>query len=100
MTTRGRILATVAAVLATWFAGLAAVAVLAEPTPTVIVFAPRQAAMASVVATGSDVLDIGRFFLLVRSERAGFVRRLYGAGAWLVLPMPEEGCLGPGPTLR
>jgi hypothetical protein len=72
-------------VLAVW-AAIAGFAALAEPTATVTVFGP-QATLTQVITT-SDVqlLNAGRGFVIVRGRAAGFVRALYSAGAWAVLP--------------
>ncbi|TGD94284.1 hypothetical protein [Methylobacterium nonmethylotrophicum] len=51
-------------------------------------------AVAIVAAAGGTLLRAGGAGLVVaRSDEAGFVRRLYGAGAWLVLdPAVAGGC--------
>lgn len=55
-------------------------------------------AAAIVTAAGGTLVRAGAAGLVVaRSSEAGFVGRLYGAGAWLVLdPVVAGGC-GPGP---
>ncbi|BCM85977.1 hypothetical protein [Methylobacterium indicum] len=55
-------------------------------------------AAAIVAAAGGRLVRAGPAGLVVaRSEAPGFVRRLYGAGAWLVLdPLVAGGC-GPSP---
>jgi hypothetical protein len=81
------------AVLALWFGGLALVALLAEPTATVIVIAPAATALHAALASDGDLLDAGSGFTIMRSARRGFVRDLYANGAWLVWPAIEGGCL-------
>ena len=72
-------------VLAIWMlvAGLAA---LAEPTSTVTAFGPQAKLLQAVHAADVELLDAGRGFMVVRGRTAGFVRTLYSAGAWAVLP--------------
>ncbi|KMO36527.1 hypothetical protein VQ02_15195 [Methylobacterium variabile] len=53
-------------------------------------------AAAIVAAAGGRLLGTGATGLVVaRSDEAGFVRRLYGAGAWLVLDPAVAGGCGP-----
>lgn len=82
-------------VAAIWFAGLAAVVVIAEPTRDVVVLGPPEISMTAVAAGPSLLLDAGRSFVLVRGVRDGFVRELYASGAWLVLPAMSGGCRAP-----
>jgi hypothetical protein len=53
---------------------------------------------AGLVATaGGDIVDFGRIadVVIAHSEKPGFVRALYRAGAWLVIdPVGLRGCLG------
>ncbi|MCF4128174.1 hypothetical protein [Methylobacterium sp. SyP6R] len=80
--------------------------------PLLVVAVPRSEAVAVlgrpgsgiaeaagiVAAAGGVLVRTGAAGLVVaRSSEAGFVGRLYGAGAWLVLdPVVAGGC-GPGP---
>jgi hypothetical protein len=91
----GRFVGSVLLVTAIWFAGLAAVVFLTEPTRDVIVLGPPEASMAAVATGPSLLLDAGRSFVLVRGVRDGFVRELYAGGAWLVLPAMSGGCRTP-----
>jgi len=72
-------------VLSIWMvvAGLAA---LTEPTSTVTVFGPQAQLMQAIRSSNVELLNAGRGFLIVRGRTAGFVRALYSAGAWAVLP--------------
>lgn len=89
-----RHLAAAFSVLAAWFGGLAALALVLEPTPSVLVLAPRAAAIRAAVQADATLLDVHTVASVARSQRQGFVRDLYAGGAWLVLPAPEGGCLG------
>lgn len=91
----GRFVGAAMLVAAIWFAGLAAVVFLAEPTRDVVVLGPPEASMAAVAKGPSLLLDAGRSFILVRRVRNGFVRELYAGGAWLVLPAMSGGCRPP-----
>lgn len=74
-----------------WFGGLAVAARAFEPTDTVIVIAGSESA---ALATAADValLDATDTFVTVAGRSRGFVRELYAAGAWLVLPAGGGGC--------
>jgi hypothetical protein len=78
-------------VLVIWtvVAGLAA---LAEPTSTVTVFGPPAKLVQAIRISDVDLIDAGRGFLIVRGRTAGFVKTLYSAGAWAVLPGGIGGC--------
>ena len=64
-------------------AGLAA---LAEPTSTVTVFGPQTRLMQAIRDSDVELVNAGRGFLIARGRTTGFVRALYSAGAWAVLP--------------
>jgi hypothetical protein len=91
--------------LVVWFAGLAVITPLTEPTRDVLVFAPPDM-IARLPGTGAALMDGGRGWTRVRGMEPGFVQRLYGAGALLVFPAFEGGCSrsirfrapGPGAT--
>jgi hypothetical protein len=91
----GRFVGAALFVSAIWFAGLAAVVVIAEPTRDVVVLGPPETSMAAVATGPSLLLDAGQTFVLVRGVRNGFVRDLYAGGAWLVLPEMSGGCRTP-----
>ena len=84
---------TVLTALAAWFGGLGVLTVLAEPSKLVVIIAPGGTALRAAIASNVDLLNSGRNYLIVRSDRTGFVRDLYANGAWFVLPAPEGGCL-------
>lgn len=94
----GAILATLAGpgIIVIWVLIMALVYVLFEPGKTVMIFGPQHRTFAAVVAADARVLSSGDGFLVVRGEQAGYVRKLYSGGAWLVMPTSEMMCGHPG----
>lgn len=77
--------------------GLTALAyVLYEPGETVMVLGPQNRTFQAIAHADAQVLSSGEGFLVARSDRTGYVRRLYSGGAWLVLPATEMMCGHPG----
>ena len=72
-------------ILAIWMV-IAGFAALAEPTYTVTVFGPQAVLAQAIRASDVQLLNAGRGFVIVRGRTSGFVRALYSAGAWGVLP--------------
>ncbi|MGI9406412.1 MAG: hypothetical protein ACR2O4_08580 [Hyphomicrobiaceae bacterium] len=85
-----------AAILATlvsgWFAAMAASMLMVERPAAALVIFPNAWSRAALPA---DIRLIrgGNHTLILTSSKAGYVRRLYKAGAWLVLPSLKNGCL-------
>jgi hypothetical protein len=77
--------------LGLWFAGLAAITPLLEPTRDVLVFSPA-ATIERLPTAGATLVDAASFWTRVRRSEPGFVNRLYANGAWLVFPAFEGGC--------
>lgn len=84
-----------------------AVPVMAALTPrsgTVAVLAPPGSGAAEaariVAAAGGVLLRAGRFdtLLIAASDEPGFARRLYAAGAWLVVHPALAGPCAPSPS--
>ena len=84
-----------AIVLALWFAGITLATLLIEPTASVVVIGPRSVTVDAAAAGDAVLLELYPGFARMRSDRAGFVRRLYAAGAWLVWPAIDGGCVSP-----
>ena len=84
-----------AIVLALWFAGITLATLLIEPTASVVVIGPRSVTVDAAAAGDAALLELYPGFARMRSDRAGFVRRLYAAGAWLVWPAIDGGCVSP-----
>jgi len=78
-------------ILAIWMA-IAGLGGLAEPTFTVTAFGPQGTLMRAISVADVQLLDAGRGFVVVRGGAAGFVRALYSAGAWAVLPSGIGAC--------
>src|SRR5947208_502946 len=79
--------------LGAWFTGLLIGTLAFEPTASVMVLTPDgRAVIASARASDVDLLEGSGSLFTVAGRNAGFVRRLYGAGAWLVLPTTAGGC--------
>jgi len=91
----GRLAAGAIVALGVWFGGVAALTVAVEPTRTVVIFGRSPQAVIDAVAK-SDVAVLGGSGreLTVTGTSPGFVRQLYAAGAWLVLPLSGGGCRG------
>jgi hypothetical protein len=61
------------------------------------VIGPASAGIAAVTAAGGQLLRAGRLIVVARSDDPDFVRRLYAAGALLVLDAEDAGgCSGRG----
>lgn len=76
-----------AMVLAVWFAGMAAAALVVTPSAVVAFGDPDR-----LVGAEGDLLASGRGFLAVRTADGNTVRSLYRHGAWLVWPVLGAGC--------
>lgn len=83
------------AVLATvaWIATLPVIALVAEPTPDAIVFAPPHKLMGLLDGSDTRIVELNSTYMVVRGTERGFIRALYANGAWLVLPAREGGCI-------
>ncbi|MBR0932456.1 hypothetical protein JQ586_03670 [Bradyrhizobium jicamae] len=77
----------VAAVLAVWFIGMAAAALVVTPTVVVAFGDPGQLA-----GVDGDLLASGRGFLAMRTADDDTVKSLYQHSAWLVWPVLTAGC--------
>jgi hypothetical protein len=78
---------------------VAGFAALAEPADTVTIFGPQAKLMQAVTGTDVQLINAGRGFMIVRGRSSGFVRALYAAGAWAVLPGGSGAAgLAPNPT--
>lgn len=82
--------------LKVWFVGLSLATLFIGPGQTVVVLGPSSLAFRAAARSDVAVLDGGAAYVLVRSDRAGFVRDLYANGAWLVWPAMGGGCISLG----
>jgi hypothetical protein len=76
-----------AVVLAIWFAGMTAAALVVTPNAVVAFGDPDR-----LVGVDGDLLASGHGFLAMRTASAGTVKALYRNGAWLVWPVLSAGC--------
>jgi hypothetical protein len=76
-----------AMVLAVWFIGMAAAALVVTPSAVVAFGDPGR-----LVRADGDLLASGRGFLAMRTVGTDTVKSLYGHGAWLVWPVLTAGC--------
>lgn len=76
-----------AAVLAVWFTGMSAAALVVTPSAVVAFGDPDR-----LVGVEGDLLASGRGFLAMRTANPDTVRALYRNGAWLVWPVITAGC--------
>lgn len=94
MRTTLRIAGAVALVGCGWLMLLTALT-FAGPQRTIAVIGPQAQAIAAVVKAKGQLLVAYDYVTLARSEEAGFVGRLYAAGALLVLDADQAGgCTG------
>lgn len=77
------------AALGVWALALPAVPLLLPMDAPLLVLAPDRAWPALLEGRAALVGQVGPFW-----ELRGEARVLYGAGAWLVLPLRRGGCLG------
>lgn len=75
-----------------WFATMASVMLTTEIAPAALVIAP-DAGLLGRLDDNTRLLKGGRRTFVLTSTAPGYVRDLYGAGAWLVLPALRNGCL-------
>jgi hypothetical protein len=80
------------ALLAAWLALLAGVALLRSDARTIAVLGPPAHGLRVLAATDQPVVDVGPWAVTTRTSSPDAVRRLYAAGAWLVI----EGSAGCG----
>jgi len=92
-----RITGTLALVVCGWLAVLTALT-FAGPQSTIAIIGPQAQSIAAVVTAGGRILVASDYVTIARSEEAGFVGRLYAAGAMLVLDADQAGgCTGRPP---
>lgn len=75
-----------------WFAAMASVMLATEVAPAALAIAP-DASLLGRLGDQTSLLKGGRHVFVLTSDETGYVRQLYGAGAWLVLPALRNGCL-------
>lgn len=90
-----RIAGAVALVAGGWFAIVVALTFGSAPGKSMAIIGPPSQALAAVVRASGRVLASNDYVTIARSDDAGFVGRLYAAGALLVLDAEQAGgCSG------
>ena len=99
----GRIAGAIALVIVGWLAVVVALTFGSAPGKSMAVVGPQSQALAAIARASGRILASNDYFTIARSDDAGFVARLYAAGALLVLDAEQAGgCSGlpPVPSLR
>lgn len=85
----------VAVVACGWLTLVIALTFGSGPGKSIAIVGPQARAIAAVVKAKGDILAAYDYVTIARSEEAGFVGRLYAAGALLVLDAEQAGgCTG------
>jgi hypothetical protein len=91
----GRITGAVVLVAGGWFAIVVALTFGSAPGKSMAVIGPSAQALAAIAKANGHILSSNDYVTLARSDDAGFVARLYAAGALLVLDAEQAGgCSG------
>lgn len=79
-------------IVVTWFGGMAILMLSTDLSVNALVIGPGVKILRK---TQPDVkiLRAGERIMVLTSKKQGYVRDLYAAGAWLVLPSLSAGCL-------
>jgi hypothetical protein len=99
----GRIAGAIALVIVGWLAVVVALTFGSAPGKSMAIVGPPSQALTAIVKANGRVLASNDYFTIARSDDAGFVARLYAAGALLVLDAEQAGgCSGlpPSSSLR
>jgi hypothetical protein len=95
-----RIAAATALVAVGWFAIVVALTFASAPRKSMAIVGPPARALAAVVKANGHILTSNSYVTIARSDDAGFVARLYAAGALLVLDAEQAGGCGGLPPKR
>ena len=91
----GRIAGAIALVAGGWFAVVVALTFGSAPGKSMAVVGPQSLALAVIAKANGRILASNDYVTIARSDDAGFVARLYAAGALLVLDAEQAGgCSG------
>jgi hypothetical protein len=99
----GRTAGAIALVTFGWLAVVVALTFGSAPGKSMAIVGPPSQALAAIAKANGHILASNDYFTIARSDDAGFVARLYAAGALLVLDAEQAGgCSGlpPGSSLR
>lgn len=75
-----------------WFGTMAGVMLVTDIAPAALAIVPDVRTLGRL-SPDIKFVRSGRHVLVVSSTGSGYVRQLYRAGAWLVLPALKSGCL-------
>ena len=91
----GRITGAILLVACGWFTIVVALTFGSAPGKSMAIIGPPSQALAAVVMANGRILASNDYLTIGRSDDAGFVGRLYAAGALLVLDAEQAGgCSG------
>jgi hypothetical protein len=97
----GRIAGAIALVVFGWLAVVVALTFGSAPGKSMAIVGPPSQALAAIAKANGQIVASNDYFTIARSDDAGFVPRLYAAGALLVLDAEQAGgCTGLSPSLR
>ena len=90
----GRIAGAITLVACGWLAVVVALTFGSAPGKSMAVVGPPAQALAAIARANGRVLASNDYVTIARSDQSGFVSRLYGAGARLVLDAEQTGGCG------
>jgi hypothetical protein len=91
----GRITGAVTLAICGWLAVVVALTFGSPPGKSMAVIGPPSQALAAIAKANGRILTSNDYVTIARSDDAGFVARLYAAGALLVLDAEQAGgCSG------
>src|SRR5436190_23801736 len=94
-TSFAKVAGAIALVVAGWLLLVVGLTFVAGPEKSIAIIGPQAQAIAAVVKAKGHILVSYDYVTIARSEDAGFVGRLYAAGALLVLDADQAGgCSG------
>ena len=97
----GRIAGAIALVIAGWLAAVVGLTFGSGPGKSMAIVGPQSQALAVIAKAKGRIMASNDYFTIARSDEAGFVARLYAAGALLVLDAEQAGgCTGLSTSLR
>jgi hypothetical protein len=99
----GRIAGAIVLVVFGWLAVVVALTFGSAPGKSMAIVGPPSQALTVIAKANGRILVSNNYFTVARSDDAGFVARLYAAGALLVLDAEQAGgCSGlpPNSSLR
>ena len=91
----GRIAGAITLVVVGWLVVVVALTFGSAPGKSMAIMGPQSQALAAITKANGQIVASNDYFTIARSDDAGFVARLYAAGALLVLDAEQAGgCSG------